>query len=145
MLFRLIPAMLSLWTLTLLWAPAQAATPGDPIPDVLAGKKDKKSKEEKTEEEKKAEEEAEKKKRELLARVVVLKVPNTSVGHTDETLVMNVRSRIYRSEAMFFPEVDVYQSGRKLPNTSVAPTQQPQLCQTAPFLRLLLPWRLRSL
>ena len=127
MVFRLILVLLSLWTVTSFWATAQAATPGDPVPDVLAGKKDEKTKEEKSEEEKKAEEEALKKKRELLARVVVLKVPGTSVGHTDETLVMNVRSRINRPEAMFFPEVDVYQSGRKLPDRSVAPTQQPAI------------------
>lgn len=127
MLFRLILAVLSLWTATSLLAPAQAATPGDPMPEAFAGKKDEKTKEEKSEEEKKAEEEALKKKRELLARVIVLKVPNTSVGHTDETLVMNVRSRINRPEAMFFPEVDVYQSGRKLPDRSVAPTQQPAI------------------
>ena len=127
MLTRLVLAVLSLWTVTSFLMPAHAATPGDPVPGVLAGKKDEKSKEEKTEEEKKAEEEALKKKRELLARVIVLKVPNTSVGHTDETLVMNVRSRINRPEAMFFPEVDVYQSGRKLPDRSVAPSQQPAI------------------
>ena len=63
----------------------------------------------------------------LLARVIVLKVPGTSVGHTDETLVMNVRSRINRTEAMFFPEVDVYQAGRKLPDRTVVPTQQPAI------------------
>ncbi len=127
MLFRLILVVLSLWTVTSTLGTAHAAAPGDPVPDALAGKKDGKTKEEKTEEEKKAEEEALKKKRELLARVVVLKVPGTSVGHTDETLVMNVRSRINRPEAMFFPEVDVYQSGRKLPDRSVAPTQQPAI------------------
>ena len=124
MLFRLFLTLLAVWTVA---TSALAATPGDPVPDALVGKKDKKTKEEKTEEEKKAEEEALKKKRELLARVVVLKVPNTSVGHTDETLVMNVRSRINRPEAMFFPEVDIYQNGRKLPDRTVVPVRQPAI------------------
>lgn len=127
MLYRLVLIILSLWTITSTLHPVHAAAPGDPVPEVLSGKKDGKTKEEKTEEEKKAEEEAMKKKRELLARVIVLKVPGTSVGHTDETLVMNVRSRISRSEAMFFPEVDVYQGGRKLPDRTVAPPQQPAI------------------
>ena len=128
MLLRLVVVLLTLWSgLALTTSEARAASPGDPVPDTVVGKKDKKTKEEKTEEEKKAEAEALAKKRELLARVVVLKVPGTSVGHTDETLVMNVRSRINRPEAMFFPEVDVYQNGRKLPDRSVAPTQQPAI------------------
>jgi hypothetical protein len=122
MMFRLFIALVAIWTVAM---PARAASPGDPVPDGLVGKKDQKTKEEKTEEEKKAEEEALKKKRELMARVIVLKVPNTSTGHTDERLVMNVRSRINRPEAMFFPEVDLYQNGRKLPDRTVAPVLQP--------------------
>ena len=127
MLFRLVLVLMSCFTIAFSPSAAHAAAPGDPVPEDLAGKKDRKTKEEKTEEEKKAEEEALKKKRELLARVIVLKVPGTSVGHTDETLVMNVRSRINRTEAMFFPEVDVYQAGRKLPDRTVVPTQQPAI------------------
>ncbi|HCH66904.1 MAG TPA: hypothetical protein DFR83_29135 [Deltaproteobacteria bacterium] len=127
MLFRLVLVLMSLWTIGSFSSVASASAPGDPVPEVLAGKKDRKTKEEKTEEQKKAEEEALKKKRELLARVIVLEVPGTSVGHTDETLVMNVRSRISRTEAMFFPEVDVYQNGRKLPDRTVAPPQQPAI------------------
>jgi hypothetical protein len=37
----------------------------------------------------------------------------------------NVRSRISRPEAMFFPEVDVYQAGRKVPDRTVIPAMQP--------------------
>ncbi len=121
-MFRLFLLVFSIWA-----APAQAADPSEPVPDALLGKKDSKTKEEKTEEEKKAEEEALKKKRELLARVIVLKVPGTSVGHTDETLVMNVRGRINRPEAMFFPEVDLYQNGRKVPDRTIVPVRQPAI------------------
>lgn len=122
MLFRVVAIVVALWAL-----PTAALAADSAVPDAVVGKKDKPTKEEKSEEQKKAEEEAEKKRRELLARVIVLKAPNSAVGHTDETLVMNVRSRINRPEAMFFPEVDVYQNGRKVPNKTIVPVQQPAI------------------
>jgi len=109
-------------------APAKAGPLDDPsAPDSSAYKKDKNepTAEEKTEEQKKAEEEAERKRRELLARVVVLPHKVRSTDYTDETLQREVRSRISRPEAMFFPEVDLYQSGRKVPDRTLAATQQP--------------------
>lgn len=93
--------------LTLVVGPAAAAPALDPLApiaapdDSLLKKKEEKSAEEKTEEQKKAEAEAEKKRRELLARVIVLKVKNTSTDYTNGTLQREVRSRTDRTEAMF--------------------------------------------
>ena len=104
-------------------AAAEAAASGD-----VAAKKELPTtakSEEKSEEQKRAEEEAERKRKELLARVIVLKWRGTSTDFTDPTLVRNVRSAIARPEAMFFPEVDLYQNGRKVPDRTVVPANQP--------------------
>ncbi len=85
----------------------------------------KKSKEEIEEELQKADEEEERKRRERLARVVVLKVENTSTDYTNENVVRNVRSALARPDAMFFPEVDLYQNGRKVRDTTLIPAMQP--------------------
>jgi len=85
----------------------------------------KKSKEEKEEELKKADEEEERKRKERLARVVVLKVENTSTDYTNDSVVRNVRSAIASPEAMFFPEVDLYQNGRMVKDTTLIPAMQP--------------------
>jgi hypothetical protein len=85
----------------------------------------KKTKEEMSEEEKKAAEEEERKRREKLARVLVLKWEGTSSGYDSEAVVRVVRSAIARPDAMFFPEVDLYQSGRKVRDRTVIPVQQP--------------------
>jgi hypothetical protein len=118
--------------LSLTWGRAFAATPVDAIPphfDAVAQKKgeEKKTAEEKSEEQKRAEEEAERKRKEKLARVIVLKVKDTSTDYTNEAVHRNVRSRISRPEAMFFPEVDLYQSGRKVPDRTVIPAMQPAI------------------
>ncbi len=114
----------------LLSIPARAAAPpagGEARLDRAFKKKDDKSAEEKSEEEKKAEEEEERKKKELLARVIVLPWPDTSSNYLDDTIRRNVRSRIARPEAMFFPDVDLYQNGRKLPDRTVIPANQPAI------------------
>lgn len=72
-----------------------------------------------------AEAEAERKRKEKLARVIVLKPLGTSTGYTDETVQRNVKSRIARPEAQFFPEVDLYQNGRKVSDRAVVPAMQP--------------------
>jgi hypothetical protein len=113
--------------LSVVSVPAFGAPPpvgADARRDVAQKKKDKKTEEEKSEEEKKAEEEELRKKRELLARVIILKWPGTSAGYLDDTLRRNVRSRIARPESMFFPDVDLYQNGRKLPDRTVIPANQ---------------------
>ncbi|MEL6349940.1 MAG: hypothetical protein AAFV53_42955, partial [Myxococcota bacterium] len=76
--------------------------------------------------------EAERKRREKLSRVIVLKWPNTSTDFKNETVQRNVRSRIARPDAMFFPEVDLYQNGRKVKDRTVIPANQPaQVSETA--------------
>ena len=73
-----------------------------------------------------SEKEAERKKKDKLARVIVLKWPdNRSVDYSDSTIQRTVRSRIARPDAQFFPEVDLYQNGRKVKDKTVAPANQP--------------------
>ena len=117
---------------TLAFSPAMAGGPpvsrSPSATRVKATKKEqgkKKSKEEKKEEQEKADEEEERKRREKLARVVVLKWPGTSTGYQSEAVTRNVKSRIARPDAMFFPEVDLYQAGRKVRDRTVIPAQQP--------------------
>ncbi len=117
-----------LFALMLVWAPARAADgPGEPALTQTAGKKEKKSKEEKEDEMDEAEKEAERKRKEKLARVIVLKWKDTSTDYTDETVRRVVKSKTGRPEAMFFPEVDLYQAGRKLPDRTVIPAMQPAI------------------
>ena len=83
------------------------------------------SKEEVSAEQKKAEAEAERKRKEILSRVVVLKVENTGTDYTNETVRRNVSSALGQPDAMFFPEVDLYQNGRKVRDTTLIPAMQP--------------------
>jgi hypothetical protein len=87
--------------------------------------------EDKTAEQKAAEEEAERKRKEKLARVIVLKWKDTTTDYKDETVRRNVRSRIARPEGMFFPEVDLYQNGRKVLDRTVIPAMQPAVVPDA--------------
>lgn len=84
-----------------------------------------KSKEEQAEEKDEADAAEEKRRKEKLARVVVLKWDGTSAGYTNEAIVRNTKSAISRPDAMFFPEVDLYQAGRKVKDRTVIPVQQP--------------------
>lgn len=73
-----------------------------------------------------AEKEAERKRKDKMARVIVLKWPdNRSVDFQDSTIQRTVRSRIARPDAQFFPEVDLYQNGRKVKDRTVTPANQP--------------------
>ncbi|MDP2308714.1 MAG: hypothetical protein Q8P18_22020 [Pseudomonadota bacterium] len=104
-------------------APPAGASFGH-APDVAY--KDTKSKEEKEEEMSASEKEAERKRKDKLARVIVLKWPdNKSVDYSDTTIQRNVKSRIARPDAQFFPEVDLYQNGRKVRDRTVVPAMQP--------------------
>jgi hypothetical protein len=80
-----------------------------------------------TEEEKAKAAEEDQKKKEKLSRVIVLRWKGTTADFHDTTLQRNVRSRIDRSDAMFFPEVDLYQNGRKLMDKTVVPALQPAI------------------
>jgi hypothetical protein len=71
--------------------------------------------------------EEERKKKDKMARVIVLRWSDTDTDYTDENVHRVVRSRIDRSDALFFPEVDLYQNGRKLKDKTVVPAMQPAL------------------
>lgn len=85
----------------------------------------------------KAAEEAERKKKERLARVVVLKWAGTDVDYQDATVRRNVKSRIDRPDAQFFPEVDLYQEGRKVRDRTVVPAMQPAAVPNQNLLRVM--------
>ncbi len=102
---------------------AAAETPAQPGVE-LAHKKGKSSEETEAELDA-AEAEEERKRKEKLARVIVLKWPDTPTDYLDETLQRNIRSRIARPDAMFFPEVDLYQNGRKVRDRTIIPAMQP--------------------
>ncbi len=84
-----------------------------------------KSKEERAAEEEEADAEEEARRKEKVARVVVLKWEGTSAGYRNEAIIRNTRSAIARPDADFFPEVDLYQAGRKVKDRTVIPVQQP--------------------
>ncbi len=120
---------------TSLWAaPAQAAPAEGPSERALQKDDDEKKDKDKGEDddaEAKAAAEAEQKRKDRAPRVVVLKWPATdmkrgeSADYQDETLIRNVRSRIDRADALFFPSVDLYQAGRKSPDNTLLPVSQP--------------------
>jgi hypothetical protein len=58
------------------------------------------------------------------ARVVVLRWPSSDVGHEHDGLIRNVRARIARPDAKFYPEVDLYQVGRREPDRTKSPADQ---------------------
>ncbi|MDP6933575.1 MAG: hypothetical protein QGG40_11695 [Myxococcota bacterium] len=107
--------------------PAQASGSGDDrsTAELALRVKSEEEKQEREEEISDAEKEEERKRKEKLARIIVLKWPEVDTNFMDETVRRNVRSRIARPDAMFFPEVDLYQNGRKLMDRTVTPVQQP--------------------
>jgi hypothetical protein len=110
---------------------AAAETPQSPWGDApgeeRGHKKNKKSAAEAEAEMDAAAAEEERKRKEKLSRVIVLKWNDTSTDYLDETLQRNVRSRLARPDAMFFPEVDLYQSGRKVKDRTIIPAMQPAI------------------
>jgi hypothetical protein len=58
------------------------------------------------------------------ARVVVLQWRDTDTTYQNETLQRNIKARIARADAKFYPEVDLYQAGRAEPDKTVAPANQ---------------------
>lgn len=125
--------MLALWFAAFLVpVRALAAEPqlslAGPTPDsaLKEEKKEKeKSKDEKEADISAAEKEAERKRKDKLARVVVLKWQGTDADYSDLSVQRNVKSRIARPDAQFFPEVDLYQEGRKVRDRTVVPAMQP--------------------
>jgi hypothetical protein len=75
-----------------------------------------------------------------LARVVVLQWRGTDTDYTNESLQRNIRNRIARPDAKFFPDVDMYNPGRVEPDLTVRPVDQrasPPTENVAPVLALV--------
>lgn len=83
-----------------------------------------KSKEERDAEIAEAEAEAEANK-DQFARVIILRWPGMTTDHKDLNLQRNVRSAIGKSDALFLPAIDLYQDGREIKDTTLAPEMQP--------------------
>ncbi|MBX2796021.1 MAG: hypothetical protein KTR31_00090 [Myxococcales bacterium] len=58
------------------------------------------------------------------ARVVVLRWKGTDTDYSNEALQRNIRNRIARPGAKFYPEVDLYQAGRKERDRNLSHRQQ---------------------
>jgi hypothetical protein len=58
------------------------------------------------------------------ARVVVLQWQESDVDYRNETLRRNIRTRIARPTGKFYPDVDLYQAGRKEPDETLRPLDQ---------------------
>lgn len=137
-------SVIALWALLVsLVGPAWAAQPA-PVPsaDLITAKDVKEqilpeSDAKKRAEEEAEREEAERKRLEKLARVIVLKWNGRSTDFQDPVLQRNVRSRIARPDAQFFPDVDLYQNGRKVRDRTVVPAMQPAVVPEQNISRVL--------
>ena len=119
----MISALLILVGIVLSTPSAEASNEGLSEPDATyLGRKDKEEQEEEISE---AEKERLQKMADKASRIVVLKWPNTSTDYQDPALQRNVKSRIDRAGALFFPAVDLYQNGRRVPDETVIPANQP--------------------
>mgnify|MGYP007044688038 FL=1 len=59
-----------------------------------------------------------------IARVVVLQWKGTDTTFRNENLQRNVKARINRPDARFYPDIDLYQAGRAEPDPTVRPIDQ---------------------
>lgn len=59
-----------------------------------------------------------------IARVVVLQWKGTDTDFRNENLQRNVKARINRPDARFYPDIDLYQAGRAEPDPTVQPIDQ---------------------
>ena len=60
------------------------------------------------------------------ARVVVLEWENSNANYKNETLKRNIRVRLDRNEAQFFPAIDLYQQGRAENRSDRKRTMRPE-------------------
>ena len=105
--------------------PAPHADAAEKLDPAIANFKSKEDKEEESKEMTEAEQAAAQRRKDRAARVVVLKWPQTEADYTDDGIRRNVRSRIDRPDALFFSGVDLYQNGRRVPDKTVTPANQP--------------------
>ncbi|MCB9686722.1 MAG: hypothetical protein H6738_20475 [Alphaproteobacteria bacterium] len=59
-----------------------------------------------------------------VARVIVLQWRDTDTDYSSEPLQRNIKARIARPDAKFYPEIDLYQAGRKEPDNSIRAVDQ---------------------
>lgn len=135
--------LVALWVVMLGWLSSARADTPDPVPEqVMVTAKEVKDqilpdKKDKDEAASAAEEEEEKRRKEKLARVIVLKWNGKSADYRDTNLTRNVRSRIARPDAQFYPDVDLYQNGRKVRDRTVVPAMQPAVVPEQNITRVL--------
>ena len=84
-----------------------------------------------------AEKAAEQKRKERLARVIVLKWQATDTDFSDPDVQRIVKSRIQRPDAEFYPDVDLYQEGRKVKDQTVVPAMQPAIVPSQNIARVM--------
>ena len=121
------PWLLCLWfALNVVSGSAHAAEPaiGGRTDDAVFKEKSPEEKEKQLSDVEKA---AEQKRKERLARVIVLKWQGTDADDSDPDVQRIIKSRIQRPDAQFFPDVDLYQEGRKVKDETVVPAMQPAL------------------
>lgn len=112
-------ACIVLWGLAIAEAAGGRRGPAETISDEIEEKKSEEQLE--LEERLKEIEEAQRSK---AARVVVLQWKGTDTDFTNEALQRNIKARIARPDAKFYPDIDLYQNGRKEPDDSVRHTDQ---------------------
>ena len=74
---------------------------------------------------------------EKVARVVVLKWRGTDTDHNNETLQRNIRVRTQRPNAKFYPEIDLFQAGRKEPDRTLRPVDQRAVVPDSSIARVM--------
>lgn len=134
-----------LWVVVLAWTGrAQAEEPGSTVigrTDAALGKDPEiKAPEVKGGDDKKqteAEKAAEQKRKEKLSRIIVLKWQGTDTDYSDLDVQRIVKSRIQRPDAQFFPDVDLYQEGRKVKDETVVPAMQPAVVPAQNISRVM--------
>jgi hypothetical protein len=117
--------LLALFSMSSAWADDLPIEVGSSVSEVQAQRTERQTREEREEEIDEAAAAEERRRKSFLARVIVIRWEDTKADYTDENVQRNVRSRIARPDALFFPEVDLYQNGRKIPDTTVIPANQP--------------------
>ncbi|MFT4621753.1 MAG: hypothetical protein ACI8PZ_000405, partial [Myxococcota bacterium] len=58
------------------------------------------------------------------SRVVIIKWPDSDADYHNEALQRNIKARIARVDAKFYPEIDLYQAGRREPDREIRHTDQ---------------------
>ncbi len=74
------------------------------------------------------------------ARVIILTEPAWDITHRDMALQRNIHTRIARPNARFYPEIDLYQAGRKQPDRSLRHSDQLAVVPDDAIPRIMTAW-----